>query len=352
MSGPTENGVLQKDDNGYPVMGGTSSADNNTIINSSLDPVTRRLLTDASGAGSGITSINGDSTTAQLLVTGTAGTNFAIVDDLAGTHTFNLPVASGTNTGKLSNTDWSTFNGKQASGNYITALTSDVTASGPGSVAATLATVNSNVGTFGSATKASVVTVNGKGLVTAASESTVTPAVGSITGLGTGVATFLATPSSANLASALTDKTGTGVNVFGTSPDFTTGATIGSVAIPTISSTNTFTNKFITPQLQSVADAGGTLTPVSITNDFVVATALSQATTIAVPSGSPVQGEKLMIRLKDNGTARALTWNPIYRASSDLALPTTTTLSKTMYLGFVYNSTDTKWDFVAYLNNF
>lgn len=124
------------------------------------------------------------------------------------------------------------------------------------------------------------------------------------------------------------------------------------VVIPSISSTNTLTNKFITPQVQSVADAGGTLTPVSITNDMAIATALSQATTIAAPTGSPVQGEKLVIRLKDNGTARALTWNAIYRASSDLALPTTTILSKTLYCGFIYNSTDTKWDLVAYLNNF
>lgn len=68
-------------------------------------------------------------------------------------------------TGCLTGTDWNTFNNKQPAGNYITALTGDVTASGPGSVAATLATVNSNVGSF---TNASI-TVNGKGLVTAAS---------------------------------------------------------------------------------------------------------------------------------------------------------------------------------------
>lgn len=86
-------------------------------------------------------------------------------------------------------TGWSAL---QASGNYITALTGDGTASGPGSAALTLATVNSNVGTFGSATQASQVTVNAKGLVTAASNVTVTPAVGSITGLGTGVGTALA----------------------------------------------------------------------------------------------------------------------------------------------------------------
>ncbi len=42
-----------------------------------------------------------------------------------------------------------------------------------------------------------------------------------VSGLGTGVATFLATPSSANLASAITDETGTGKAVFGTSPTFT-----------------------------------------------------------------------------------------------------------------------------------
>lgn len=58
--------------------------------------------------------------------------------------------------------------GLQPIGNYITALTGDGTASGPGSVALTLATVNSNVGTF---TYPSV-TVNGKGLVTAISNGT------------------------------------------------------------------------------------------------------------------------------------------------------------------------------------
>lgn len=90
-------------------------------------------------------------------------------------------------------------------------LTGDVTSIGN---ATTLATVNANVGTFGSATKASVVTVNAKGLVTAASDLTVTPAVGSITGLATGMATFLATPSSANLRATLTDETGTGLAYF------------------------------------------------------------------------------------------------------------------------------------------
>jgi hypothetical protein len=84
------------------------------------------------------------------------------------------------------------------------------------SAAGTLATVNSNVGSFGGPTEAIRVTVNAKGLVTSVSTSTITPAVGSITGLGTGVATALATPSSANVAAAVTDEMGTGSLAFGT----------------------------------------------------------------------------------------------------------------------------------------
>lgn len=59
---------------------------------------------------------------------------------------------------------------------------------------------------------------------TAAIWAAETPAVGNITGLGTGVGTFLATPTSANLAAALTDETGTGLLVFGTSPTLVTPA--------------------------------------------------------------------------------------------------------------------------------
>lgn len=76
-----------------------------------------------------------------------------------------LGLSSTSTTGALSSTDWNTFNGKQPAGNYITALTGDVTASGPGSVASTLATVNGSPGSF----TYSSLTVNGKGLVTAAS---------------------------------------------------------------------------------------------------------------------------------------------------------------------------------------
>jgi hypothetical protein len=111
-------------------------------------------------------------------VTQTAGQTLAITSSTTlagGSH-------SGTNTGD------------NAINALYSGLVSNATHTGDatGDTALTLATVNANVGSFGSATKSSAVTVNAKGLVTAASEQTVTPAIGSITGLGTGIATALA----------------------------------------------------------------------------------------------------------------------------------------------------------------
>lgn len=119
------------------------------------------------------------------------------------------------------------------------AFTGDATSSA-GAVALTLATANSNVGIFGSATATATVTLNAKGLVTAGSNTTITPAVGSITGLGTGVGTFLATPSSANLAAAVTDETGSGAAVFATSPTLVTPI-LGTPTSGTLNNTTTAT---------------------------------------------------------------------------------------------------------------
>jgi hypothetical protein len=62
-----------------------------------------------------------------------------------------------------------------------------------------------------------------------------------------------------------------------------------------------------------------------------------------------VNGQKLIIRIKDDGTPRAIDWTTSgsqYRAIQS-SLPTTTTAAKTLYLGFIYNSQDVKWDLVA-----
>lgn len=80
--------------------------------------------------------------------------------------------------------------------------------------------------------------------------------------------------------------------------------------------------------------------------DIFVITAQAGALLFNAPWWTLAQGRQLIIRIKDNGTARALTWNSVFRAMWT-ALPSTTVLSKTLYLGFIYNSTDTKWDLVA-----
>lgn len=96
--------------------------------------------------------------------------------------TISITQATTSSSGYLSSTDWNTFNGKQSAGNYITALTGDATATGPGSAALTLATVNTNTGSFGSSTAIPSFTVNGKGLVTAASSSAVVAPAGTLSG--------------------------------------------------------------------------------------------------------------------------------------------------------------------------
>lgn len=101
----------------------------------------------------------------------------------------------------------------------------------------------------------------------------------------------------------------------------------------------------VKPIVNSVANAN-TLTPNIDENEQEVVTDLASALTIAAPTGTPSTGMKLVIRLTDNGTNRALTWNVIYRAIG-ITLPTTTTANKILYIGFVYNEAGSKWDAVA-----
>lgn len=91
-----------------------------------------------------------------------------------------------------------------------------------------------------------------------------------------------------------------------------------------------------------------TPTPIgsNFNNDYFL-TALATNATLAAPSGTPANGNRLIIRIKDNGTSRTLAYNSIYRAIG-ITLPTATTINKTIYLGMVYNGSDSRWDIVAY----
>jgi len=126
-------------------------------------------------------------------------------------------------------------------------------------------------------------------------------------------------------------------------------STLAWASIPTYTSTNTFTNKRITERVSTITSSI-TPTPNGDITDIFTITALAVWATIAAPTWTPTNWQKLIIRIKDNATAQTLAWNAIYRAW-DVALPTTTIISKTMYVWFIYNSNDIKWDLVAFLDN-
>jgi hypothetical protein len=152
----------------------------------------RTLISDETGTGSLVFA------TSPTLVTPALGTPASGVL----TNTTGLPISTGVD-GLGSGV--ATFLATPSSANLASALT-DETGTGAGVFANSPTLVTPALGT-----PSAVVLTNGTGL----------PISTGVSGLASNVATFLATPSSANLISAVTDETGTGLLVFGTSPTFT-----------------------------------------------------------------------------------------------------------------------------------
>jgi hypothetical protein len=98
------------------------------------------------------------------------------------------------------------------------------------------------------------------------------------------------------------------------------------------------------PVIDTVTSAA-TITPTGSSTQYNV-TALAVSANFAAPSGSPVDGQKLTIRILDNGTPQTLSWNAIYQTIGT-TLPTTTVANKYTYVGVIYNAQDTTWDVVS-----
>ena len=105
----------------------------------------------------------------------------------------------------------------------------------------------------------------------------------------------------------------------------------------------------VPPRAVAASGTSGTLSPNSDTTDIFNAFGLTGAVTFNVPTGTPVDGQRLVLRLRDSGSDQGLTWTTTsggYRVIGT-TLPSTTTASKLLYVGCIYNSTDSFWDVVA-----
>jgi hypothetical protein len=125
----------------------------------------------------------------------------------------------------------------------------------------------------------------------------------------------------------------------------TGSTTLAGASIATYTGTETLTNKRIDPRVTSAASSSS-LTPSVATADVYAYTALAAGLTINAPTGTPVDGDKLIFRILDNGTSQTLTWNATYTVIG-VTLPTATTASKTTYVGCIYNANNTRWDVIA-----
>ena len=171
-------------------------------------------------------------------------------------------------------------------------------------------------------------------------------------GKGSGTVTSVAAtvPSFLSIAGSPITTSGTlAITLSGTALPIANGGTgattLAGASIATYSGTETLTNKRIDPRVTSAASASS-LTPDISASDVYAYTALAAGLTINAPTGTPLDGDKLIFRLLDNGTSRALTWNATYTVIG-VTLPTATTISKTTYVGCIYNANNTRWDVIA-----
>lgn len=153
----------------------------------------------------------------------------------------------------------------------------------------------------------------------------------------------LATPVSVANGGTGTAGPLTGVLIGNGSSAFST-VTAPSGTIVGTSDTQTLSNKRLTPRTGSTASSA---TPTINTDNIDVynITALAANITSMTTnlSGTPNDGDKLLLRIKDNGTSRTITWGTSFASSGVATLLASTSAGKQHTVGLIYSSATSKW---------
>jgi hypothetical protein len=195
------------------------------------------------------------------------------------------------------------------------------------------------------------VTGTGTVVALATSPSFTTPSLGVATATSINKVAITAPASSATLtiADGKTLTANSSLTFSGTDgTTFTLPANSGTVV--TLAETQTLTNKRVTARVSSTASISSPLAWNSDNYDQYAATAQAGALTINADAGTPTDGQRIIFRFKDDGTARALTWTTGVSngfLAVGVTLPITTTANKVTYVGAIYNASSSRWDVVA-----
>jgi hypothetical protein len=100
----------------------------------------------------------------------------------------------------------------------------------------------------------------------------------------------------------------------------------------------------VTPRVVSITS--NTVTINADTTDQYNAQVVGGFITVNAPTGTPTDGQKLILRVLDSGTSGTFLWNAIWRVVGTV-LPFATSVNKVTYVGAVYNASAVKWDVIG-----